>query len=306
MKLRNRFERCYLDSLNEYRFFYDDVSVYGCPENPSHVLYFIPGLNGVAGQARFALPGIQRVLGNRFYMRCLHLPEFSSSVPVWSKYTGVNMDKRAQAIRSDLEEMAARHDHIIVVASSTGFYEFAAVCGPLGSQVRQSITLLWVAAAPDHINPAAWETLFQPLNGIERNGYDWIALPNCNVLSFLNRETRSTFRWNTSLGNQTLYKNNLESRFSMLGISWGYFSRECTNWVFQHSISRIHEPLGIRAFVLAAEYDGYWQGMPKSARTEVIRKYLTKSEILWRKTSHLWVNTPENISAALSLAVGNA
>lgn len=303
MKLGDRFERRYLESLGGYRFYYDDVCDYGCPDSASHVFYFIPGLNGAPGQIRFALPGILRAMGNRIYIRCLHLPEFSSSVPVWSKYTLGNLEKRHAKLRADLASLAQRHGRILVVASSTGFYDFAAVFESLSPCVRRALTLLWVAAAPDRIKPTRWESVFAPLNGIERNQYRWAALPNHNAFCPLNREARTTYRWRNARGAQVLYKDNLESRFRLFGLSWAYFSVECTNWVLRRCTEGIQEPLDIESYVLAAEEDGYWQGMSKPEMAEVIGRYLVHPQFLWKRASHLWINIPHNVHELMDLVL---
>ena len=303
MNLKDHFERCYLKSLNEYRFFYDDVYEYGHAETARHIFYFIPGLNGAPGQIRFALPGFHRVLQNDFYIRCLYLSEFSARIPVWEKYTPANLESRRATIREDLANLTTQYGRIYVVASSTGFYDFAAAVRECSDQIRKSVTLLWVAAAPDHVEPTRWETLFYPLNGIERDGYRWTALPNHNVLSFFNPETRTTFRWQSECGSQVLYKHNLESRFRAHWISWAYFSRDCTNSVLRHCTDCVSEPLDIEAYVLAAKGDGYWQGKSPDGMKRVIGKYLSNTQYLWRRASHLWVSIPQNTSELLELAM---
>ena len=165
VKLSDHFERRYKVSLNTYRYFYDDVCEYGCAEKADHVFYFIPGLNGVAGQVRFTLPAFHHQFGNRFYIRGLSMPEFSASRPIWDKYTDENLEKRRSIIQHDLEDLVARHGRVYVLTSSTGFYEFAAAYGGFSTQLRSALTLIWVAAAPDRFEPTYWESFFSPLDG---------------------------------------------------------------------------------------------------------------------------------------------
>ncbi len=300
--LKNHFEQRYRVSLNAYRYFYDDVHEYGCAESADHVFYFIPGLNGVAGQVRFTLPAFHSVFGNRFYIRGLYMPEFSASCPIWEKYTEANLKKRRAIIQDDLEGLVARHGRVYILASSTGFYEFAAAFGSFPPVLRAALTLIWAAAAPDSFEPTCWESVFFPLNGIERNGRRWTALPNHNAFGMLNTEARATFRWRAPDGIQTLYKGNLESRFQALGVSWAYFSIDHTNWLMQQCAERIAAPLDIKAYILAGTRDGYWQGKSQEEMARLIGRYLSRPQFLWKKASHLWITTPENISELLQLA----
>ena len=118
----------------------------------------------------------------------------------------------------------------------------------------------------------------------------------------LNSEACSTFRWRASGGVQTLYKENLESRFQAFGLSWAYFSIEHTNWLMQQCAARITEPLDIEAYILAGTRDGYWQGKKKDAMVGVLSRYLLRPQFLWEKASHLWIATPENVSKLLQRA----
>lgn len=304
MGLRSYFEQRYMQSLGEWRFYYDDLHEYGNPEKAEYVFYFIPGLNGVPGQLRFALPAFGRVFGSRFYIRGLHMYEYAADRPVWEKYTETNLLKRREVIRNDLSELVGRYGRVHVLASSTGFYEFAAAFSEFPPALRRFLTLLWVAAAPDSFTPSRWEAVFEPLSGIDRNGCRWIALPNHNAFSFLNPEAGSTFRWRTQSGARTLYKDNLESRFRAFGMSWAYFSRERTNWVMQDCVGRVKAPMEIDAFILTGTNDGYWQGMSPSEMKSVIDRYLSNPRYIWKKASHLWVTVPENVCELLATATG--
>lgn len=303
MNLKTQFEQRYLSSLDTQRYFYDDVCEYGCPDAAEHVFYFIPGLNGVPGQVRFALPGFHTVLGNNFYIRCLSLPAFSSDRPIWEKYTAENLRQRRRTIREDLERMVARNGRVHVVVSSTAFYDLAGVLADLSPALRDAVTVVWVAAAPDRFKPTPWESVFAPLNGLERNGRRWTALPNHNAFSLLNPEARSTYRWRSSGGRQTLYKGNLESRFRAFGLSWAYFSIDCTNWVLEQCIERVERPLDVNAYILAGTRDGYWQGKSTTDMIGLIGRYLVDPHLLWKPASHLWINTPDHISEILGLVV---
>lgn len=296
MQMKAYFESCYMKSLNDFRYFYDDVYEYGCPDRADHVFYFIPGLNGVPGQIRFTLPAFYNAFGLRFYIRCLYLPEFSASHPIWDKYTPENMEKRRAVIRKDLERLTADHGKVRVLVSSTGFYEFAAAFTDFPPQLRDALSLMWAAASPDQFKPTRWESVFFPLNGIERKGDRWTALPNHNAFGGLNPEARSTFRWKQGKGSQILYKGNLESRFQAFGMSWAYFSLDCTNRLMRQCTDRIVKPLDIEACILAGTRDGYWQGKTQDDMVDVISRYLSRPDFLWKEASHLWIVTPENIS----------
>lgn len=301
MNISEQFEKCYMDSLGAYRYFYDDIHEYGSPEAAEHVFYFVPGLNGVPGQIRFTLPAFHRVFGHRIYIRCLYLPESSAARPIWEKYTPANLERRQRAIQNDLSDLVADHGQVRVLVSSTGFYEFAAAFSSLPQHVRNALSLIWAAAAPDSFAPTRWETVFAPLNGIEREGHRWIALPNHNAFGVLNPEARHTFRWKHAGGIQTLYKSNLESRFQAFGLSWAYFSLNCTNNMLHQWCGRIAKPLDIDTCILAGIRDGYWQGKSQEEMEQIIGRYLTRATFLWKEASHLWIVTPENISELLHL-----
>lgn len=304
MTIRSCFENGYLNSLRSYRLFYDDVHEYGNPDQASHVFYFIPGLNGVPGQIRFTLPAFHQVLGHRFYIRGLHMPEFAAMQPVWEKYTEQNVLRRRQVICEDLEGLIERFGRLYVLTSSTGFYEFAAALVDCPAHLRQSMTVLWAAAAPDSFMPSRWESVFRPLSGIIRNGCSWTALPNHDAFGILNPEARATHRWRGETGAQTLYKTNLESRFRAFGLSWAYFSIERINWFMRICTDCVKEPIEMDAYVLAGSRDGYWQGKSPDEMMQVIGRYLAQPRYVWKKASHLWVTIPPNISELISLATG--
>jgi len=127
------FRERYLRPLRDYRFFYDDVNEIGNAATAEHVFYFVPGINGTPGQMRFVLPSLTRVFGSRIYLKALHLPEFSAHRPTWQKYTPANLDLKLARLRADLVALLARHPRITVIASSNGFYDFAAAASTFPS-----------------------------------------------------------------------------------------------------------------------------------------------------------------------------
>ena len=302
MSLRLLFENQYYKSLNYFRYFYDDLNEYGNPEQADAAFYFIHGFDGSPGQIRFALPSLYQKFKNRFYIRSLSLPEFSSITPIWDKYTPNNQDKRSSKIKEDLLDLSKKFERVSIVASSTGFYDFLPVYHQLPKDVQKSLQLFWVASAPDFVEASVWEKLFSPLNGFKKNKFRWFALPNSNLLSFINPEASLTYNWKFADLSRTLFKHDLESRFKVLGFSWTYLSSDCINWLLNYCIGNITVPIDIKSYVLSATKDGYWQGQSIQEMKRVINKYITPQSMIWKDNSHLWVNTPENIAELLSLA----
>ncbi len=302
MSLRTLFENKYYESLKYFRYFYDDLNEYGNPEQADEAFYFIYGFDGSPGQIRFAIPSLYQKFQHRFYIRSLSLPEFSASTPIWEKYSPENQNKRESKINEDLCDLAKKFEKVSIVASSTGFYDFLPVYPQLSKEIQKSLQLFWVASAPDYAENSAWEKLFFPLNGFEKNEFRWFALPNSNLLTFINPEASLTYNWKFGAQNRILFKHDLESRFKVFGFSWTYLSSDCMNWLLNHCTENITAPIDIKAYVLSATKDGYWQGQSIPEMKQVINKYITPQSMIWKDNSHLWVNTPENISELLSLA----
>jgi hypothetical protein len=128
----------YLQSLHDYRFFYDDVTEIGNADQADYVFYFVPGVNGTPGQMRFLLPSLTRVFGSRLYLQALHLPEFSARRPTWEKYTVANVQRKLTQLRADLTALLERHERVTVLASSNGFYDFAAAATTLPEATSHS------------------------------------------------------------------------------------------------------------------------------------------------------------------------
>ncbi|MEE9354063.1 MAG: hypothetical protein V3U75_00580 [Methylococcaceae bacterium] len=302
-QLTETFKTNYLKSLTEdYKFYYDNLAVYGQqkPDNPT--FYFIPGINGVPGQIRFALPALHRQFGHEIFIQCLNLPEFSAQTPIWEKYTLANITKKASAIAHDLNSMSFCRDQLMVVASSNGFYDFLHAYGQLTDETREKIRLFWVASAPDSFQPTRWHDFFYRLNGFEHNDHQWVAFPNHNLLKRLNPETSTSFNWTHQKPHKKLMKHDLESRFRCFGVYWGYASISCFNEMLQYCISQLEQPITIPTFILTAQNDGYWQGASQQAITQNLTQYVENPDILFEDRSHLWVVTPENLTKLLRLA----
>ena len=293
------FTDCYLKSLQDYKSFYDDLSEYGNPNTTQNSFYFIPGFNGVPGQIRFALPSFTKTFGTDFYIRCLYLDEFSARLPTWEKYSRDTLEKKHSAIIADLASLSARYDEISVIVNSSGFYDFLAALPLIDGSVRTKLKIAWIACAPDWAEKTIWEGFFYRINGFEQQSDRWFAYPNHNWISFINRECSADKKWRYGPQNKTFFKYDLESRFYCTGMLWAYTSVSLYNWVNAYNIGKAEFPVDIPTVVLVAEKDGYWSGKSEAEIATVINRYLTRSEVLFRDATHLWVTVPENLTAAL-------
>lgn len=294
------FRERYLRSLDDYRFFYDDLATLGDPSDAEYVVYFVPGINGTPGQIRFVLPSLTHVFGRRLYIKSLHLPEFSARRPTWLKYSLVNVDRKIARLQADLTDLLARHEHVIVIASSNGFYDFAAAAGRLPEDtLRERIHLVWGACAPDHFTNSPWERVFYPFNGFEYDGHRWFAFPNHNVLTHVNPETSHSHLWRDGLQHRRFRKADLESRFRLLGLEWDYISTSQLGGAVNHVVRQIQGPLPCPTWALVASHDGYWQGRPRDMVERTIRRYVPAAHLSFQPTSHLWVVTPSYVTALL-------
>ena len=286
--------------LSEYRFFYDDFAIYGNPDSP-HAIYFIEGIGGVAGQLRFALPSIIRSFGTDIFIKALHLPEFSANRYVFDKYTMENVEKKRRTIVSDLETLSRKHQQITIIASSNGFYDFLYAYPMLGESILRKATLVWCAVAPDHFGPTLWEPIFYAINGMTIRGHRWFAVPNANLLRFINPELKWKHVWRHNGSRRVFFKDDLEFRFKWLGLNWDYSSISCYNEMLAHLTEGAPLPLPLKSYVLVATNDGYWQGTPVANITALVDKYLSNKQILYKRASHLWLLMPDNVSELLEL-----
>lgn len=297
------FQENYLKTLTaSYRSFYDDFHEYGNPLTATKVIYFIPGINGTPGQIRFALPAITRMFGVNVYIKCLYLPEFSANNPVWEKYTIPNIIKKKEQIIADLTALAERFADITVVASSNGFYDFLHASPDLPKTLLERCMLFWTACAPDHFEPSPWEKIFYKLSGFTHNNHAWVAFPNNNLLKKLNPETSTHYHWQYGKQKKVFFKDDLESRFPCGGLWWGYASIGCFNACLRYITAQKLPPLSVKAYVLAATNDGYWQGKPQSVIQSLVDSYLTNNTLLFKDSSHLWVVTPEHVAELIGLS----
>lgn len=297
--LTQAFRDHYQESLNDYKSFYDDVNEYGNPRTAGRAFYFIPGFNGVPGQVRFAIPSITRHCGTDFYIRCLHLPEFSAHKPTWEKFTAENLDAKHRRIVQDLEELIRQHEHVDVIVNSSGLYDFLAAARDLPQQVSDRLCLAWIACAPVSSERSPWETPLYHLNGFDHLSDRWFAYPNHDWIRFLNRECSANKRWRHGRQKKTFFKYDLESRFYFGGVLWAYVSITRYNRVIRYNLEKARFPVDVPAAVLVAEKDGYWYGKSNELIQSVIDRYLNHSTTLYRDTTHLWVTVPENLTAAL-------
>ena len=140
--LAELFKREYLASLGCFALFYDDFAEYGDRDAPL-AFYFVPGIDGVPGQVRFALPMLLRTVGPHIYVRSLHLEEFSAKRPIWEKFTPANVDKKRERIVADLDRLAGRHEKLFVMCSSSGFYDFLSAYGELSAAGCTADPMSW-------------------------------------------------------------------------------------------------------------------------------------------------------------------
>lgn len=293
--LSHKFKTAYINSLsNHFPSFYDDVSEYGNPQS-ANCIYFIPGINGVPGQIRFALPAASRFFGTDVYIKGLYLPEFSCRLPVWEKYTIQNLYKKIKQITNDLTALTERYGKVRVFCSSNGFYDFYAAANNMNSKTLNSITLFWVAAAPDKFENNVWERLFFKLNGFTHNNHRWTAFPNHNYLRWFNPETKHEHLCTAQKPHKHFYKHDIESRFYLHGSLWAYMSADCFSECLSHLLHNAKGKLSVPTYILAAENDGYWQNKTREEMRQVMEKYIEKPTILFRPTSHLWIAAPEYI-----------
>lgn len=302
--LAKQFKKAYLHSLtSHFRSFYDDVSEYGSPD-AANCIYFIHGIDGAPGQARFALPAAIRLFRSDLYLKSCHTANFSSYHPIWEKYTIDRVEERVGVIAADLTRLAARHGKVSVFASSNGFYDFHAAVARLDQKTRDALTLFWVACAPDTFDDSGWERVFFKLNGFVHEGHNWTAIPNNNYLRWLNPEVPYRHACRAHRPKKFFYKQDIESRFFLYGSLWSYFSisrfNECLNYLKNQN----REKLTIPTYVLAAEFDGYWQGRTWEGMQELIRGYIENPVFLLRPASHLWVASPPHVYALMRLVFG--
>ena len=296
-RLARKFVAAYHRSLSDYRLFFDDISEIGDPDLAAHAFYYVPGINGSAGQMRFALPSLTRTFGPRIYVKALSAPDFSSRAPVWDKYTIPNTERKLTRLRADLASLLRRFEQFVVVCSSNGMYDFLAAAAAFApGELESRIHLVWIACAPDQYAPTIWQRVFFPLNGIEAHGHTWFAYPNHEVLRGLNPETGNFLPWHEGHQQRKFDRLDLASRFHCLGLRWDYISTSQLGEVAQYVGARIHRPWAGPVDTLIAADDGYWQGASYDAVLNVIRRYVPEARCVIRSGSHAGVVTPTNLT----------
>jgi hypothetical protein len=291
---------CTASLAHDYRQFYDDFCEYG-NRDADTALYFIPGINGVPGQIRFALPSLMKRYGTDIYVRCLDVPEFSAKTLIWEKYTFAHMNKKRTQIISDVNELAERYTHVKIIVSSNGIYDFMFALSGLEQGLLKKAVLFWVAVAPDSFESTPWENFFYRINGFQEDGHRWFAVPNSNMLKMLNPEVSVWHQWKGRGVKKKWTKTDIEFRFRCFGMLWMYISISRFNEMLAYMRKDAEFPIPIQSYILAATADGYWQGKPQSEITKLIDRYFVDKEVLYRKASHLWVLTPDNLDDLLGL-----
>ncbi len=295
--LTNQFLKKYHYSLFYYKHFYDDFHEFGNKLESDFIFYFIPGFNGTPGQIKFGIPSILRAFGNNVYIKSCFLPEFSCNLPTWLKYTQANMELKRKAIVKDLTELAKLGKKVRVVVSSSGFYDFLSIFPKL-SPIKSQLILYWVSCAPDKVSSSPWEKVFYKINGFKFQNFKWFSYPNIQLLKFLNPECGTKKRW-TSGGQRNLFrKNDLESRFYKFGIMWDYISTGLFNEFLKLNLDIFkieNQKIDIETHALAATKDGFWDDSSIDNIRSTIEKYIVDAKIFYKKTSHLWIVTPEHL-----------
>jgi len=299
--LTDSFLQRYHDSLFYYKHFYDDVNPIGNPETCTEAFYFIPGFNGTPGQLRFGLPSLIKKFGSSIYIKSLYLEEFSARRASWMKYSAVHLQKRRQQIIEDLREMSSAFPRVRIIVSSTGFYDFLAAYSQLEKSKCEHI-LYWVSCAPDQISRPFAEKIFYRVNGFTYEGCKWFAYPNQQLLKIINPECSTQKRWRREPQHKTFYKLDLESRFYCYGLLWDYASWDCINFILRNNLDTYHsigQPIDLETHILAATRDGFWDDSRPEVIEKTLDRYLVNKRVIYREASHLWVVTPENISALI-------
>ena len=288
----------YHESLFYYKSFYDDLEQIGNPDTCTEAFYFVPGFNGTPGQMRFGLPSLIKKFGSNIFMKSLYLEEFSSKRPTWTKYSGQHLQLRRLKIVQDLEEMSAKFPRIRIITSSTGFYDFLAAHPQIDRSGCEHI-LYWVSCAPDQVSCPSTESILYPVNGFTYEGNKWYAYPNQQFLRLFNPECSTRKRWRYGRQRKIFFKNDLESRFFCFGLLWDYASWDCVTKMLKNNLDEYHrhgQPVELETHVMAATKDGFWDDSSPEVIEKTLDKYLVNKRIIYKKTSHLWVVTPEHIT----------
>lgn len=292
-----KFLQAYDKALHEdYRFFYDDIAEYG-NKNSDTAVYFIPGINGTPGQIRFILPSIVKNFGKETFVKCLHLEEFSSEKFIWDKYSIENLEKKKEKIINDLNELTRVFRRVKIFASSNGFYDFVHAYPFLSEEVKLKLEVFWSAIAPDEFKSSSWEKVFSKINGFKLGDDNWFAFPNHNFLKIFNPETSISHKWSHNGIKKNISKHDLEVRFKYFGLWWAYASIDCFNKMLKHLTRNFDEKIDVPVNFLVASHDGYWQGKSETEVLKLIDKYCAnKRQIVYKKSSHLWVVVPDNLT----------
>jgi len=68
-----------------------------------------------------------------------------------------------------------------------------------------------------------------------------------------------------------------------------------------HIVENSKFPIDLKSYILVATDDGYWQGKSQNEIESHLTKYLTNKQVVYKKSSHLWLLMPENITEVLGL-----
>jgi len=197
------FKRKYLHELlqHEQPYYSNDPIEVGDINRANYFFYFIPGYGGSPGQVKWLLPVFYQSIPSAFYLRCCYHEIFSINKPMWLKYTLENITKKRDIIIQDITQLSHKSKHkIYIICSSLGMYDFLFAYHHFSKEIKQKIILLWVSCAPDdytHVLPEnnALIRFFCRVSGIIENGYLWHAVPNHNLLKWINIEAASTYSY---------------------------------------------------------------------------------------------------------------
>ena len=294
--------KAYRRALAKPGCYYTNQFEFECNSNdPEVVIYFIHGLGGAPGQAALLLPTLQSLIGGRFYLRSMHIPELDVSREFDQRYDSGTADRIRTRVIQDLQDLAATYPgrKIIIAASSHAMYDFVYAYPLIPTAILKRLTLVWLACASDdyaHLEARyhRFLMLFYAVNGFDKGDYKWYFGINNNLLRFINPETRTSFSYRDDTGRKiTYFKRDIEMRFKWLGLQWT--DPTCVHYVRDYlgrQIDKASRITDIRCYVLAGSHDGYWHDTSESNFRATIERYVTQYELTLVPTSHLWCVMP--------------
>jgi len=149
---------------------------------------------------------------------------------------------------------------LLSVAPALVFMIFFAAMSSLSTPIQSLLTVCWISYAPDHIEDTILERILFKFNDFEYNNHRWLALPNTSLLNWYNSEVSYKQLSKIQKPYKYFYKHDVQSRFYIYGMLWSYGSISCFNECMSYLVSQSSTKLTMPIHILAAQYDGYWQG----------------------------------------------